>query len=167
MAKFQLGDTIPTFTLPTITGETFSFDQHQQEHKSWHLIVFFRGAWCPVCESELKDFQEHKSFFDEQNVHLLTISTDQQESLQELAEKNDLAFPILQDKDLTALKAFDVYYHSEDSPYEDHGTHGEPAYFLIDENGKLLYQQQQTSPFGRPAVTELRKIVKYIKKNLK
>lgn len=76
-------------------------------------------------------------------------------------------FPVLSDEKLEALQKFDVFYHSKDAPYEDHGTHGEPAYFLVDEEGKLLYQQRQTSPFGRPSATELRKIVQYIQKNLK
>ena len=51
--------------------------------------------------------------------------------------------------------------------YEAHGVHGEPAYFLVDENGTLLYHQRQTSPFGRPSATELRKIITYIAKNLR
>lgn len=68
--------------------------------------------------------------------------------------------------ELKVLKAYDVHYHREDDPYEDH-LHGEPAYFLIDEKGELLYQQRQTSPFGRPTVTELRKIVQYIGKTYK
>lgn len=34
------------------------------------------------------------------------------------------------DEELNALKAFDVFYQGDDAPYEDHGFHGEPAYFL-------------------------------------
>lgn len=132
-----------------------------------HLIIFFRGSWCPVCVSDLKSLQESKSYFDEKNVHLLTISTDKKEDLKKMAEENDFTFPVLADEEQEALKAYDVFYHGEEAPYEDHGVHGEPAYFLIDENGKILYQQRQTSPFGRPSVTELRKIVQYVTKNRK
>ncbi|OLN22276.1 peroxiredoxin [Domibacillus antri] len=166
MSALQLGDTIPNFTLPSVSGGDFSFLAHQQEHKSWHLIIFFRGAWCPVCVQDLKDLEENKPFFEGKNVHLITISTDQLDNLKQMADEHDLSFPVLADEELTALKALDVFYHGDDAPYEDHGAHGEPAYFLVDENGKLLYQQKQTSPFGRPDSTELRKIVQYIRKNL-
>jgi peroxiredoxin len=167
MADFQLGDKIPNFTLPSVSGEEFSFEVHQSEHKSGHLIIFFRGSWCPVCVQDLKDLEESKSFFEGKNVHILTISTDKLDSLKAMAQEHQISFPVLADEDLTALKAFNVFYHGEDAPYEDHGAHGEPAYFLVDENGRLLYQQKQTSPFGRPSTTELRKIVQYIGKNLK
>ena len=30
-------------------------------------------------------------------------------------------------EELKTLKAYDVFYHGEDAPYEDHGTHGESA----------------------------------------
>jgi peroxiredoxin len=167
MSIFKLGDKVPNFTLPEISGQEFSLDTFIKEHKNWQLIIFFRGAWCPVCVHDLKDLEESKSFFEGKNVHLITISTDNLENLRKMAEDNNLSFTILADEKLNALKAYDVFYHGDDAPYEDHGTHGEPAYFLVDENGELLYQQRQTSPFGRPTSTELRKITQYISKNLK
>ncbi|KUP05181.1 peroxiredoxin [Bacillus coahuilensis p1.1.43] len=167
MATFTLRDRIPNFTLPSTTGETFNFEEHQNQHSEWHLIIFFRGAWCPVCVQDLTSLEESKSFFEGKNVHIITISTDKLEDLKNMAEENNLTFPILADEKLEALKAFDVFYHDEEAPYEDHGAHGEPAYFLVNEKGELLYQQKQTSPFGRPTTTELRKIVQYIQKQMK
>ncbi|CAN7558456.1 peroxiredoxin family protein [Rossellomorea sp. LjRoot5] len=167
MATFQLKDTVPNFTLPAVSGETFSFEDHQKEHQSWHLIVFFRGSWCPVCQEELRELQANKEYLEKENVHLLAISSDKMADLQEFANKEDLTFPILADEKLEAIKAYDVFYHGEDAPYDDHGQHGEPAYFLVNEKGQAMYQQRQTSPFGRPHANELRKIVKYIQKNVK
>lgn len=165
--NFQLGDRVPNFTLPSIKEEQVSFHSLTNEQKSWHLIVFFRGAWCPVCVQDLNDLEKSKGYFEEKNVHLTAISTDKLENLKKMAEENNLSFPILADEELTALKEYGVHYHSKSDPYEDHGEHGEPGYFLTDETGRLLYQQKQTSPFGRPTATELRKIVQYIQKNLR
>ncbi|MFC0524290.1 peroxiredoxin family protein [Pontibacillus salicampi] len=167
MAKFQLGEQVPDFTLPAVSGESFSFDTHQQQNQGWQLVIFFRGAWCPVCVSDLKELEESKGFFEGKNVHITAISTDALENLKEMVNEQGFTFPVLSDENLAALEAYDVHYHREEDPYEDHGAHGEAAYFLIDEAGKLLYQQRQTSPFGRPSATELRKIVQYISKNLK
>lgn len=167
MTQLKLNENIPNFILPSTTGETFSYETHQKEHQSWHLIIFFRGAWCPVCVQDLKDLEENKNYFESKNVHLITISTDELDNLKKMADEYNLSYPVLSDKNLEALKAFDVFFHGEDAPYEDHRAHGEPAYFLVDEKGRLLYQQKQTSPFVRPKSTELRKIVQYISKNLK
>ncbi|MDW4525132.1 peroxiredoxin family protein [Rossellomorea marisflavi] len=167
MATFQLKDTVPDFELPSVAGETFSFKQYQKEHDSWHLIVFFRGSWCPVCQEELREFQAGKEYFEKHSVHIIGISSDSLDNLKEMVDKEDITFPILSDEKLEAIKAFDVFYHGEDAPYEDHGQHGEPAYFLVNEKGEILYQQKQTGPFGRPHPNELRKTISYIQKNIK
>jgi peroxiredoxin len=167
LSKFNLGDSAPYFTLPAVSGNEYSFESDQNDHTGWHLLVFFRGSWCPVCQEDLKEIQESKSYFDDKKIRITAIATDTLDNLKEMAKEYNLKFDLLSDPERKSLNAYDVYYHSEHSPYEDHGAHGEPAHFLIDEHGKILYQQRQTSPFGRPNVTELRKIVKYISKNRK
>lgn len=167
MANFKLGDKIPNFELPSTQGDQYDIESFRNDNKGWHLIIFFRGAWCPVCMEDLKDLEKNKSYFEDKGVYLTTLSTDTLEGLKQMVEEHQFSFPVLSDRDLNVLKAYDVFYHSDNDPYEDHGAHGEPAYFLTDEEGRLLYQQKQTSPFGRPTTTELRKIVQYIKKNLK
>ncbi len=167
MSKFSIGDFAPSFTLPAVSGNEYSFEAIRTEHEGMHLLVFFRGAWCSVCQQELKDLQESKSYFDEKNIRITAIATDSLENLKNMANEFHLEFDVLSDSEHKALETYDVYYHSENSPYEDHGAHGEPAQFLIDEHGKILYQQKQTNPFGRASVSELRKIIKYITTNRK
>ncbi|WP_079526308.1 peroxiredoxin family protein [Halobacillus hunanensis] len=168
MSVFKLGEKIPNFTLPAVSGEDYTFEDYRQANEGyWHLLIYFRGSWCPACMEELKGFEESKSHFDDKKVKLTTISTDNLESLKKMVDKHGFTFPVLSDSDLTVLAQYDVYYHGTEDPYEDHGTHGEPAYFLTDERGNLLYQQRQTSPFGRPNPKEIGKIIKYISENFK
>lgn len=167
MGTFNLGDKVPNFELPSTSGEQFNLESFRSAKEGWQLIIFFRGAWCPVCVEDLKDLEKNKDYFEGKNVTITTISTDTLDHLKSMVEEHQFTFPVLSDQGLNVLNSYDVFYHSENDPYEDHGAHGEPAYFLIDEQGRLLYQPKQTSPFGRPTTTELRKIVQYIKKNLK
>ncbi|MGE7938224.1 hypothetical protein [Bacillus paramycoides] len=53
--------------------------------------------------------------------------------------ENSLSFLILLDEYLVDLKAYDVFYHGDAPPYEAHGTHEKPAYFLVEKNEQLLY----------------------------
>ena len=167
MTEFQLGKPVPDFTLPSVSGENYSFSSYREVKGGWHLIIFFRGSWCPVCIGDLEEIEKSIGYFEGKNIHISTISTDKLANLKEMAEEHKFTFPVLSDENHDALKAYKVHYHSENDPYEDHGAHGEPAYFLVNEQGNLLYQQRQTSPFGRPNATELRKITQYISKNLK
>ena len=167
MNTLKLKDTAPLFELPEANGGIYSLEKDLGERKGWRFIVFFRGTWCPACKQDLTEIEESKSYFDGKDVHFTAISTDTLEASAAYKKENNFSFPILAEAPLDLLEQYGVYYHGEDAPYEDHGTHGEAAYFLLDENGTILYQQKQTSPFGRPSAKELRKIVQYIQKNLK
>ncbi|WP_112181793.1 peroxiredoxin family protein [Paraliobacillus zengyii] len=167
MSEFELGKTVPNLILPTATGEEYNFEEQRKQKEDWYLIIFFRGSWCPACMSELDALEEGKDYFNKKDIHIITISTDNLNALTDMTKEHKFSFTVLSDEQHQAIKDYQVHYHKENAPYEDHGAHGEPAYFLVDENGRLLYQQRQTSPFGRPSVTELRKITTYIHKNMK
>lgn len=167
MSDFALGKPVPDFTLPAVSEVDYRFNTYRKQKEGLHLLIFFRGSWCPACISDLTELEKSQGYFEDKNIHLTTISTDNLNALKDMVQEHHFTFPVLADENHEALKAYDVHYHGENAPYEDHGTHGEPAYFLVDENGNLLYQQRQTSPFGRPTAADLRKIVLYIRKNLK
>ena len=164
MTTFKLGQAVPNFTLPSTAGDQFSLEQARD---GLQLIIFFRGSWCPVCVEVLNDYEKNISNFTDNNVDVVAVSTDSLENLMDMKEKHGFSFPLLSDEKRNALDRFGVFYHGEDSPYEDHGIHGEPAYFLLDNQGRLMYQQKQTGPFGRPDAEALRKTIRYIQKNLK
>lgn len=168
MAKsLELMEVAPDFKLPQVGEEPFHLQKSIEQFDGWHLIIFFRGAWCPVCVQDLKDLEQQHGYFEDKKIRLVTIATDKLVNLEKMVEEHGLHFPVLHTDSIELLEAYGVHYHDADAPYEDHGEHGEPAYFLINESGQVLYQQVQTNPFGRPSATELRKIIQYIKKNLK
>jgi peroxiredoxin len=162
----KTGDQAPDFTLNSEAGDPFSFYQHLEKDDRFHLLVFFRGEWCPVCNDQLKELQQNIDTFKELNVHILAISTDERENLNKMKETHGLSFPVFSDPDRNAGEPYGVHYHNDDL-YEDHGGHGEPAIFLVDNKKRVLYLDVQTGPFGRPTAEDLRKTIKYIKKTLK
>ncbi|WP_194758201.1 hypothetical protein [Priestia megaterium] len=82
-------------------------------------------------------------------------------NLKQMANENDLSLTILVDEELNTKKVFGMFYHRDDCSYEDHVVHRESAYFLVDEQEKLFYQQQQTSSFSPLTSIEIKKIVQY------
>jgi peroxiredoxin len=57
MTKFHQA---PDFTAVTSEGESFQFYDHLNKNDCFHLLIFFRGECCPVCNEQLKDLEEHK-----------------------------------------------------------------------------------------------------------
>ncbi|MFC7395387.1 peroxiredoxin family protein [Scopulibacillus cellulosilyticus] len=166
MPRLKIGDKAPDFNLISTAGEFFSFKDHQTEHKSWHLIVFFRGEWCPAERDFLSSLQQDIDKFKAQNTHIIAISSDEIDRLKELVEDQALTFTVLGDNERRAAKGYDIFVHEEDAPYKDHGEHIEPAIFIVDDQGQLVFQQLQTGPFGRPTTNDLGKTIKYIRENL-
>ncbi|PTX64728.1 AhpC/TSA family protein [Melghirimyces profundicolus] len=105
--------------------------------------------------------------FQNKQVDPIVISTDDPEALRKMAKDHQFSFPVFHDPEYKASEAYGVYIHRENDPYEDHGTHADPAHILIDDQGRLMYKHKQTGPFGRPSPVELLKTVTYIQKNLK
>lgn len=168
MSVFKLNDQAPDFELTGLDRKEYHLsDMLEQNDEKWFLLIYFRGSWCPACMEELDELEDTISYFDKHNISLLTITHDEKTSLEKMMKEHQFSFPVLLDEDFSFLKSYDVYYHGEDAPYEDHGKHAEPAYFLLNEEGKVLYQQRQTNPFGRPHAKELRKTIQYIRRNLK
>src|SRR5699024_9385644 len=97
-------------------------------------------------------------------VEITGISTDNLDDLKELVTENNLSFPVLSDNDFVATEAYGTPIHENDEIYQDHGKHNDPAYFLVDENGQILYLHKLTGPLGRPSAEVLIKTVKFIKK---
>ncbi len=166
MFMIQTGDTAPDFTIKSENGESFSLHNHLEKDDRFHLLVFFRGEWCPVCNDQLKELEQNIETFNELNTHILAISTDEEQNLKKMKEKHALSFPVFSDIERVAGEPYGVQYHNG-KLYDDHGEHGEPALFLIDDQKRVVYFDIQTGPFGRPTAEDLRKTIKYIKKTLR
>ncbi|EPP1251662.1 peroxiredoxin family protein [Staphylococcus pseudintermedius] len=168
MAEFTLGDQMPNFQLNATDGTTFDFHQFQQTHPNqWYFVINFRGSWCPVCMEELDSLIKNVGYFEKKNIQIILTSNDTAENLRQMVEEKQVPYPVLVDESNDFANTYGVYSHPDDSIYDDHGTHNEPAYFLVSEDNRLLYQQKQTNPFGRPSMIELRKIIQYIQKSYK
>ncbi|MBM7646053.1 peroxiredoxin [Scopulibacillus daqui] len=167
MPRLKIGEKAPEFNLISTDGAFFSFKDHLKEHKSWHMIVFFRGEWCPAERDFLSALQADIDKFKALDTHIIAISSDEIDRLKELVENQSLAFPVLSDNERRAAKGYDIFVHGEDAPYADHAEHIEPAIFIVDDHGNLLFQQLQSGPFGRPTPMNLRKTIKYIRENLR
>jgi peroxiredoxin len=159
MVDMQLGNRVPNFILPAVRGDQFLFESHLEKHDgSWHVVVFFRGSWCPECRSSLKELELCLNDLYTENLTVIAISTDNKQALEQMVKQEQLSFPVLSDEFFSIAEAFGVYINHKDQ-------HGEPAAFIIDDQGELVYQQKQTGPFGGPSPQDLIQSVQHVKKH--
>ena len=72
--KLKVGEKVPDFTLPSISGEKISL--HQLKGKKNVVISFVPAAWTPVCSDQWPGYNIAKSIFDENDAVLLGITVD-------------------------------------------------------------------------------------------
>lgn len=94
-STIQIGDRLPPFRLPDVTGKEVSSTDLLA--KGPLLIVFYRGEWCTFCQITLHHLQQHLAAFEAKGVTLVTISPELPDTSLTTTEKHSLTFPVLSD----------------------------------------------------------------------
>ena len=104
----KVGDRAPSVSLPDAKGELVSIDGLLE--KGPVVAIFYRGGWCPYCNLELRAWQTHLSELADLGVTLIAISPQTPDNSLSTAEKNELAYPVLSDSELSAAKGFGIAF---------------------------------------------------------
>jgi len=104
----KVGDHIPSFVLPDALGKMVSSSDLLVRGPL--VICFYRGAWCPYCNLELRALQEALPDILELGAQLVAISPMTPDNSLSLAEKHSLEFPVLSDAGLKVASQFGLVY---------------------------------------------------------
>jgi peroxiredoxin Q/BCP len=132
----KVGDAAPEFSGVTHQGESLSLSDLRGRKV---LLWFFPEAGSPGCTTEAKSFQDHRPYFDENNVTLLGASFDPVEENAAFAQKLGLDFPLL--CDTTRIVAL-AYGACQDPK----ARYPERISLLIDEHGRVLRIYDRVDP---------------------
>ncbi len=129
-----LNKNAPDFTLPDETGKEISLTNFNGKKV---LLVFYPGDNTSVCTKQLCSYSSGMEEFNGLGVNILAISMDSVESHKEFKYKFNLSFPLLAD---VSGKISEIY--------ESKGFFGvKRNLFLIDETGKIIYQNESLPVF--------------------
>jgi peroxiredoxin len=67
------------------------------------VVLFFRGAWCPYCNAQLRAFQRADDRLAEIWVKVAALSVDDEATTAELISKHGLVFPVGHSADARAI----------------------------------------------------------------
>lgn len=144
-----VGAKAPNFTLNNPYGKPVKLSSLLR--KGPVILVFYRGAWCPYCNLELKALQESLPNFKKYGASLVAITPQTPDKSLAQINKDGYPFEILSDLDYQVLKAYNLYW--EVSPeldaaykhgfgldiaaYNGNGRRGlpVPGTFVIDKSG--------------------------------
>ncbi|MEX1009417.1 MAG: peroxiredoxin-like family protein [Acidimicrobiia bacterium] len=144
----EIGEAAPMFSAPNATGEVVTLEDRLAGGPV--VLSFYRGAWCPICNIELRALQESLPEIRALGASLIAVNPQSPDDSLSFAEKLELDFDVLSDVDQTIAAAYRVRFTLSDelqSLYDQFGmsltamnADGSwdlpvPATFVIDAHG--------------------------------
>lgn len=118
----------PDFTLNDLAGSTVTLSKQRGK------VVFlkFWATWCPSCRHSIPAVEKLSKKYKDSDVIFLSINTENNaEKVKKFAVRNGITYRILQDTaDVT----------------QNYNVHGIPAFFIIDQKGKIIESYAGFSP---------------------
>ena len=146
------GETLENFELPNQTGATQSLAALRE--KGPVVVTFYRGGWCPYCNLQLKSYQQMLPEINAAGASLVAITPELPDASLSTAEKNELKFEVLTDKDAAYARQLKLVFTLPESlrpiyknfgiDVEAHNGAGKfdlplAATFVVDTDGKIVY----------------------------
>jgi len=128
----------PNFSANNSADEMISLKQLRGKPT---LVIFYLGFGCLHCVEQLHKFSPRAEEFRQTGIDIVAISSENTASLSKALSdySQPLDIPLYSDSELTTFKSFRCYDDFEQQPL--HGT------FLIDPEGKVLWQDISFEPF--------------------
>lgn len=151
---------VPDFTVPLIDGGQFQLSQRLGDN--FTLLLFYRGAHCPICKMQLRELQRKLDDFAEREITVVAISMDSRERAQKSVDEWEVENILLGyglGEDLA--RDLGLYISSGRSGSEEPEIFSEPALLLIKPDQTLYFASIQSMPFTRPPLDQLLQGIDY------
>lgn len=129
----EVGTKAPDFVLPDQDGKMHTLSDYAGKKV---ILYFYPKDNTPGCTSQACGFSELYPQFEEKGAVVLGISKDSVASHKKFQEKFGLAFTLLADTELSAIKSYDVWQEKKMCGKVSMGV--VRTTYLIDENGVIV-----------------------------
>lgn len=155
------GEKLPAFQLKTLDGEVFSTEQFKGS--AW-LLLFYRGNWCPLCMTQIREVAGRYIDLDRLGVKVGLISPQPEVKTQELAKRFTVPMTFFVDADFTASKKLNIVCENGVPFGLKWLGHGEdtvlPTVLIINQHGRIVYSDQTSNYRVRPEPDQFLEVVR-------
>lgn len=137
------------------------------------VLVFYRGGWCPYCSTQLAALGQSEKEILELGYQIVGISPDNYKSLQSNQTHKDSSYSIYSDSSATLIQAVGIEYKTpvatkgyiaSKSKYKATDILPVPCVFVLDTDGKILFEYINPDYRTRLSSEMLLAILKSLKK---
>jgi peroxiredoxin len=157
MSLLNPGDPFPRLTITTADGRRLAIaDAFAGD---FAVMLFYRGAWCPYCNAQLRAFERTGQALADANIRVAALSVDDKETTAALVEKHKLTFPVGYGADARAVAGLTGAF-----------VNPEPAYlqssgFVLDPEGNVVVSVYSSGAIGRLLPEDVVGLVRYLREH--
>jgi len=97
------------------TYDNSEFDLNGACKEKPTVLIFYRGGWCPYCDTHLCELQSIESELVQLGFQIIAVSPDRSDLLQKPVDKHGLKYQILSDSEMSAAKSFSIVFRVGDA----------------------------------------------------
>lgn len=138
------GTVAPDFTVKDTNGNTVKLSDFAGKTV---VLYFYPKDDTPGCTKEAQSFRDNYAEYQNKDMVVLGVSTDDEASHKQFTEKYGLPFQLLADTDGAITKAYDV----------DGGGYAKRVTYIIDSEGKIsqVIDKVQTATHAQDILTSM------------
>ncbi len=148
----KVGDRAPLFELPDAHGRPVRLADRLLDGPV--VLSFYRGAWCPFCNLELRALENRREELEALGASLVAVSPQAPDFSQLSESLNDLHFSVLSDAGNTVARQFGIVTETPEAIRHHQAEQGldvadvnadgtrelpTPATYVIDQEGIVRY----------------------------
>lgn len=148
----KVGALAPSFSLADANSKTVASSELFAQGNV--VLVFYRGAWCPFCNTYLRKLQQNLGAIMENGGVLVAVSAENSDNSLDVTTKNKLDYTVLSDPNLDLARKFGLVYQLPDDTNKKYIEYGIDlakrnsmekaelpisATYVIGKDGKIAY----------------------------
>jgi peroxiredoxin len=157
MTLLHPGDPFPTFHVPLTGDGTLALPDDLAG--SFGVVLFYRGAWCPYCNAQLRAFQRATESLADVGAFVVALSVDDEATTKELVAKHGLTFPVGHSADARVVaEATGAFVNDEPTYLQSTG-------FVLDPEGRVVVSVYSSGAIGRLVPEDVVGLIRYLRQH--
>ncbi|MEV4565425.1 peroxiredoxin family protein [Nonomuraea sp. NPDC049419] len=157
MSLLNPGDTFPNLTVTLPGSQTLDLPGAFAGH--FGVVLFYRGAWCPYCNAQLRAFERSLDKLADLDTKVVAVSVDDEATTKETIGKHGLRFPVGHSADARAYAEATGAFVNEDPLYL------QSTGFLLDPRGRVLVSVYSSGAIGRLVPEDVAGMIRYVREH--
>ena len=150
-------DPFPSLTITPVDGVPLELPDAL--NGDFGIVLFYRGAWCPYCNAQLRAFQRDHDRLAEAGISVVAASVDEEATTRELIARLQLTFAVGHSADAHAFAdATGAFVNPEPTYLQSTG-------FVLSPDGRVIVSVYSSGAIGRLVPEDVVGMVRYIKEH--